>query len=56
MESFAREQGHSVGELANAWLLAQPWVSTVIAGATKTDQVTANVSAGQWKLTPQEVA
>lgn len=55
LESFARERGHRVGELAIAWLLAKPWVSTVIAGATKVEQITANVNAGQWKLTPEEV-
>lgn len=56
LEIFATERGHSTGELAIAWLLAKPWVSTVIAGATNIEQVTANVSAGQWKLTAQEVA
>lgn len=55
LESFARERGHRVEELAIAWLLAKPWVSTVIAGATKADQVTANVNAGQWKLAPEDV-
>jgi aryl-alcohol dehydrogenase-like predicted oxidoreductase len=54
LETFARERDHSVGELAIAWLLAKPWVSTVIAGATKVNQVTANVKAGQWRMPPDE--
>ncbi len=56
LEAFAAEHGHTVGELAIAWLLAKPWVSTVIAGARKIEQVSANVAAGEWKLTTEEVA
>jgi aryl-alcohol dehydrogenase-like predicted oxidoreductase len=56
LEAFAAERGHSMGELAIAWLLSRPWLSTVIAGATKIEQVSANVAAAGWKLTPEEVA
>jgi len=56
LEAFAAERGHTVGELAIAWLLARPWISTVIAGARKIEQVSANVTAGEWKLTTEEVA
>jgi aryl-alcohol dehydrogenase-like predicted oxidoreductase len=56
LEAFAAEKGHTVGELAIAWLLAKPCVSTVIAGARKTGQVDANIVAGNWKLAPDEVA
>ncbi len=56
LEAFAREHGHTAGELAIAWLLAKPGVSTVIAGARKIEQVSANVTAGEWKLTAEEVA
>ena len=55
LETFATEHGHTVGELAIAWLLAKPWVSTVIAGARKIEQVSANVTAAEWKLTAEEV-
>ena len=55
LEAFAAERDHTVGELAIAWLLAKPWISTVIAGARKTEQVSANVAAGEWKLTTEEV-
>ncbi len=54
--AFTKEHDHTVGELAIAWLLAKPMVSTVIAGAKKVEQVTANVAAGEWKLTDEEVA
>jgi len=56
LEAFAKERGHSVGELAIAWLLSHPWLSTVIVGATKTEQVSANLAAAEWKLSVEEVA
>jgi aryl-alcohol dehydrogenase-like predicted oxidoreductase len=49
-ENFARERGHSMTELAMAWLLGQPEVGSVIAGATRPEQVDQNVVAGQWQL------
>jgi aryl-alcohol dehydrogenase-like predicted oxidoreductase len=55
-EAFATEHGHTMGELAIAWLLSKPWLSTVIAGARKIEQVSANVAAAEWKLTAEEVA
>jgi len=55
-EAFATEHGHTMGELAVAWLLAKPWLSTVIAGARKIEQVSANVAAAEWKLTAEELA
>jgi aryl-alcohol dehydrogenase-like predicted oxidoreductase len=56
LEAFATGHGHTMGELAIAWLLAKPYISTVIAGARKTEQVSANVAAREWKLTAEEVA
>ncbi|MGA2836913.1 MAG: aldo/keto reductase [Acidimicrobiales bacterium] len=53
---WAGERGHSVLELALAWLAAKPVVASVIAGATKPEQVRANVVAADWRLTPGEVA
>jgi len=55
LEAFAKEHNHTMGELAIAWLLSKPWISSVIAGARKTEQVSANVTAGEWKLTAEEV-
>jgi aryl-alcohol dehydrogenase-like predicted oxidoreductase len=56
LEKFARERGHKVGELAIAWLLSKPYISTIIAGARRAEQLTEHVAAGQWKLTVQEAA
>lgn len=55
LDRFASERGRSVGELALAWLLANPAVSTVIPGATKPEQVVANAGASNWRLLPQEL-
>ena len=54
--AFAEERGHTLLELAFAWLLAHPSVSTVIAGATSPDQIRANASASDWKLTAGDMA
>jgi aryl-alcohol dehydrogenase-like predicted oxidoreductase len=56
LQAFAAEHNHSVLELAIAWLLAHPWISTVIAGVTKAEQVSANVASAGWKLTADEMA
>jgi aryl-alcohol dehydrogenase-like predicted oxidoreductase len=56
LTEFARSHGHSVLELAIGWLASMPQVSSVIAGATKPEQVSANVKGGEWKLSPEELA
>jgi aryl-alcohol dehydrogenase-like predicted oxidoreductase len=43
-------------ELAFSWLLAREPVSSVIAGATKPGQIAANVAAGGWTLTTEDLA
>ena len=55
LESFAEERGHPIVELAIAWLLGKSIVSSVIAGATRPEQVTANAKAADWHLTPEEM-
>ena len=42
-------------ELAFGWLLSQPEVGSVIAGATEPEQVDENVAASQWRLSPEEL-
>ena len=56
LSAYARDRCHSLLDLAFAWMLAQPVVSSVIAGATRAEQVRANVAAAAWRLTPVEVA
>jgi aryl-alcohol dehydrogenase-like predicted oxidoreductase len=47
---LAEAEGHSVLELAIAWLLSRPTVASVIAGATRPEQVQANAAAADWAL------
>lgn len=53
---FAESRKHTLLELAFAWLLAHPAVASVIAGATKPEQVKANAAAANWMLTAEERA
>jgi aryl-alcohol dehydrogenase-like predicted oxidoreductase len=53
---FAESRGHTILELAFAWLLSHKVVSSVIAGATSAAQVEANARAGGWVLTAEELA
>jgi aryl-alcohol dehydrogenase-like predicted oxidoreductase len=56
LADFAEARGHALLELAFSWLLAKEPVASVIAGATKPEQIAANVAAGSWKLTAEELA
>jgi aryl-alcohol dehydrogenase-like predicted oxidoreductase len=55
-ERFAEERGVTLLQVAIGGLLAQPAVSSVIAGATKPEQVRANVAAGAWEPTSDDLA
>jgi aryl-alcohol dehydrogenase-like predicted oxidoreductase len=56
LADFAEARGNTLLELAFSWLLARPPVASVIAGATKPEQVHANVAAGRWALTAEDFA
>ncbi|MFI5314154.1 MAG: aldo/keto reductase [Myxococcota bacterium] len=56
LAGFAADAGHSLLELAIGWLASQSHVSSVIAGATKPEQVEQNVRAAERKLSPAELA
>jgi aryl-alcohol dehydrogenase-like predicted oxidoreductase len=51
---WAEARDHSTTDLAIAWLLAFPEVSTVIVGARSAEQLALNVKADGWNLTPEE--
>lgn len=53
--AWATERGHTIGELAHAWLLSHPQVSSVISGATRLDQVQVNARAADWSLSAEDV-
>ncbi|CAH1664555.1 MULTISPECIES: aldo/keto reductase [unclassified Chelatococcus] len=56
LRGFAEARGHSLLELAFSWLAARPLVASVIAGATKPEQVEANIEAAGWRLTAEDLA
>lgn len=56
LQQFCADQNHSLLELAFSWLLAKPIVSSVIAGATKPEQVEKNIAAADWLLSPEDLA
>ena len=56
LEAWALERGHTLLELAFAWLLASPSVASVIAGATSPAQIAANAAAGSWVLSENDAA
>lgn len=56
LRQFCAARGHSMVELAFSWLAANPVVASVIAGATKPEQIEANAKAVEWQLTPEDLA
>jgi aryl-alcohol dehydrogenase-like predicted oxidoreductase len=55
LERFGAQRGRSLLDVAIAGLAAMPGIASVIAGATKPEQVRANAAAGTWKLSPDEL-
>ena len=56
LDDFAQARGHTLLELAIAGLASQEAVASVIAGATRPEQVQANAAAANWELSPDELA
>jgi len=56
LEAWAGSHGASLLEVAIGGLAAVPPVVSVIAGATKPEQVRANAAAGAWEPSPAELA
>ena len=55
LEAWSTERSHSLYELAEAWLLAQSSVCSVISGATRMEQIQANVRGAEWKLSADDL-
>jgi aryl-alcohol dehydrogenase-like predicted oxidoreductase len=56
LEDFCNKRGRALLELAFAWLLTRPTVASVIAGATKPEQLEQNAQAAEGTLTAEESA
>ena len=55
LHKFANKTGHSILELAFGWMASRPTTASIIAGATKPEQIDANVAAVNWKLSQSEI-
>src|SRR5437868_12510537 len=55
LQAFAQARGHTMLELAFSWLAARPQVSSVIAGATRVEQIEQNVKAAEWTLSAEDM-
>jgi aryl-alcohol dehydrogenase-like predicted oxidoreductase len=56
LKPLARQAGHSVAQLAIAWVLRRPEVTSAIVGARKPSQIEETAGAGDWTLSPAEIA
>jgi aryl-alcohol dehydrogenase-like predicted oxidoreductase len=56
LADFVEARGRTLLELAFSWLLSREPVTSVIAGATRPEQLEQNVRAGEWKLTAEDLA
>jgi aryl-alcohol dehydrogenase-like predicted oxidoreductase len=56
LTAFCAERGRSLLQLAFAWLLAKPYVATIIAGASTAEQLRQNAGALSWQMTADEIA
>jgi aryl-alcohol dehydrogenase-like predicted oxidoreductase len=55
LTAFADSRGHTLRELAFAWLLGNRQIASVIAGATNPDQVASNAATVGWTLSAKEM-
>jgi aryl-alcohol dehydrogenase-like predicted oxidoreductase len=56
LTAFAQARGHTMLELAFSWLASRPQIASVIAGATRVEQVEQNVKAIGWAMGAEELA
>jgi aryl-alcohol dehydrogenase-like predicted oxidoreductase len=56
MRGIAAARGSSVPQVAYAWLLARPQVSSVLVGATTLEQLDDNLAAADLVLSPEDIA
>jgi aryl-alcohol dehydrogenase-like predicted oxidoreductase len=56
LSEFATRRGHTLLELAISWLVSRPFIASVIAGATRPEQIEQNIAAAGWALTDADLA
>ena len=56
MDRVAEETGKTLPQIALNWLLQRPTVATLVIGARNEEQLTQNLGAIGWSLTPDQIA
>jgi aryl-alcohol dehydrogenase-like predicted oxidoreductase len=56
LEALARRRGAEMLDVAFGWLISRPAIASVIAGATKPEQIRANVRAARWTPSDADLA
>ncbi|MFI5661238.1 aldo/keto reductase [Streptomyces sp. NPDC051684] len=56
LDEITEETGRAIPQIAINWLLRRPTVSTVLIGARNEEQLTQNLGAIGWELTPEQIA
>ncbi len=56
LSALAARRGHTLLELAMSWLASRPFIASIIAGATKPEQVEQNIAAVGWALSDADLA
>ncbi len=54
--AFAAQRRRTLLELAMSWLASRPFIASIIAGATRPEQVAANIAAANWELDAEALA
>jgi len=56
LDAFVVRRGHTLLELAMSWLASRPYIPSIIAGATRPEQVEQNIAAVGWALSEADLA
>lgn len=56
LDAMAEETAHSVADIALAWLLSRPTITSLVIGARTTEHLLRNVHAADWQLTQKQIA
>ena len=56
LEAFASARDHTLVDLAIGWLASQPHIGSIIAGASRGEQIEQNIAASDWRLDAAELA
>jgi aryl-alcohol dehydrogenase-like predicted oxidoreductase len=55
LRAFAEARGHTLLELAFAWLMSRPTVACTIAGASSSEQLESNLKSASWRFSAEDL-